>query len=312
MDIGISGTRVRRPRVLLVAACSCGALATMGGLPAHAQTSVSASSTYSLDGGAPTTVSQSTPTFPSPNILPSASDSGGDSIFGHVYGDPTGGSFFGTRSSGQGNYSITGTLDYQTVFANTTGVVVDPTLAFVIDAGQLNVNLQSSSPASQSAGLNAVISESINGGTPIDLFDYASSMTATDHTADPSFSESGAVFNPSGPTYSAGEADYSWSAYDGSVSLGPLNPGDSVLIDYNLVSSASGTGTCEHVVIGSLGFITNASGGPSVCDSALARIGDPYTVTADSPVGTPEPASAALLGAGLASLAFLRRRRRPA
>jgi len=63
------------------------------------------------------------------------------------------------------------------------------------------------------------------------------------------------------------------------------------------------TETFDHIVVG---------GGSSGCDTALARIGDPYTISAPAPFGvqTPEPASAALFGAGLSALAFMRKRRR--
>jgi hypothetical protein len=308
MNSSALSSPVRHARVLLLAGCSGLALAATAGVPAVAQTSISASSVWTV-GIIPGVESQSTPTYPSPNIEPSASDLTGDSIFGHVYGDPTGGNYFGSRSSGQGSFNITGTLNYQSTYVNTTGGVIDPTLAFVIDAGDLNVSLPTGA-TSASATLQAIITESINGGPATDLFDYESTMTATSSSSDPGFTETGATFNPAGPTLSPGEGDYNWSAYSGDASIGTLNPGDTVVLDYQLISNATGDGTCSSGggVLAEIGY----GGNGTSCDTAVARIGDPNTITADVPfvVSTPEPASAAVLGAGLASLAFMRRRRR--
>ena len=297
-----------RTRVLLLAGCSGLAVLAAAGAPARAQTSISASSVWTA-GGIPGLESQSTPAFPAPNILPSASDLSGDSIFGHVYGDPTGGNFFGSRSSGQGNFTITGTLDYRTTFANTTGAVINPVLGFTIDGGDLGVNLPTGA-TSASASLTAIITESVNGGPATPLFSYESVMNITDPAADPAFTESGAVFNSAGATLGAGNGDYSWSPYSGSLALASLNPGDSIVLDYTLVSNASGVGACSS---GGIATASIVGYGSSPCDTAVARIGDPNQVTANSPLGislVPEPASAVVLGAGLASLAFMRRRRR--
>jgi hypothetical protein len=314
MSPSVPSSRARYVRALLLAGCSGLAVMALAGPPAQAQTSVSATSTWTV-GPTPGNQSEATPAFPSPDISPSASDGSGDSIFGHVYGYPNGGNFFGSRSSGQGNFGITGTLDYKTTFINTTGGVINPALAFVIDGGDLQVTLPTGSGTLADASLTAVITESINGGPTTSLFSYASVMLATNPAANPSFTETGAIFNPAGATLSAGQGDYSWAAYNGDVSLGALNPGDSVLLDYTLVSSANGIGTCTGggggYGVAAITSVTGIGGGGS-CDTALARIGDPFTVNGASPFDLPEPASAAGLGAGLAGLAFMRKRRRPA
>jgi hypothetical protein len=307
---------IRYSRLLLLAGCSGIAVVAMGAVSAMAQTSISAGSSWTLGTGLLTTTGnsfQATPAFPAPNIFPSASDINNNSIFGHVYGDPTGGSFFGSRSSGEGNFTITGTLDYQTTFVNATGGIINPSLAFTIDAGELNVSLPAGA-TSANASLTAVVTESINGGPATKLFNYASSMSVTDPTQDPTFSETGATFNAGGPTLNAGQGDYAWAPYSGDVSLGALNPGDSVLLDYTLVSNANGGGDCTGgggYGVAAIGATIGIGGGSS-CDTALARVGDPNQITANSPFDLPEPASAAVLGAGMASLAFMRRRRRSA
>ena len=293
---------------------------------------LSASATYSLDGGGPTSISQSTPTTAFPNIFPSAnSGTTTSSVFGHDYSSQPNGQYaFGTRSSGNGAYSINGTSIYMQSFTQSPSVGGLYVFNFTIDAGNLSVSLPVGSTGQQSAGVTAVITETLNGGTSKTLFNYSASFALTTGGALPSFSETGAKLNPGGPTLAAGSGNYSWSPYVSNVSLGTLSPGDQVAINYTLTSFAAGTTT----TCGSGGTVTAAvakpliarafaaigigiGGGTSGC-SAVARIGDPPNIAGGlptnlqapsvQPVAVPEPGTLALMTVGLGLLPFRRRR----
>lgn len=275
---------------------------------------LSASAAYSLAGGSTVTVPN--PASPPNDIYPSDSD-GTNSIFGHVYSYANG--INGSRSSGTNTYSINGTSEYTTTYTNTGSTAAAYYFDFEIAAGELSVSLPGAATGTQSASLSAKIL--VNG---VAAFDYESSMSIATGGS-PAFTESGAVLNPSGASATATSDDYFWSAFDASVFLGTLNPGQSVTVDYTLFSSAIGAmtdvGTCSSGGYGGYGGYILASlsygGGSTSCVStALARIGDPFNgggTPVDPPasfgIAAPEPTTLALLGVGLSSLAFARRRR---
>ena len=150
-------------------------------------------------------------------------------------------------------------------------------------------------------------------------FDYAASMVLnTAVAATPVFSESGAVLNAAGPTLNAGNGDYSWSAFDGSVSLGTLAPGASETVDYDMTSNAFGTvAGSGNLAVSAIAVYGGYGGYGGTGGSSVARIGDPNSIAGGngpfsitSAQSVPEPASAMVFGAGLAGLASLRKRRR--
>jgi PEP-CTERM motif len=300
---------------LFAIGCGAGAAAGSGGACADA-ISLSATSTYSVDGGSLQTDSAaSPPDSTDPNISPSASGVNGSTVFGHDYStQPTGSYQFGSRSSGVSTYSITGSANYTDTF--TVGASGAYAFQFDLDAGEMSVSIPAGVDGQQSSSLQVVITETIGSGAPVTLFDYNASMSVTSSTVLPTFSETGATLNPTGYSDSPGFGNYVWDVYQGSVSLGSLAEGEVVTVSETITSGAVGTSDPQSYGGGGNSvFAAVTSGGGGDCGSALARIGDPPTIDALAPsvvpVGTPvpEPATWALLGAGFASLALIRRRR---
>jgi hypothetical protein len=311
--------RIQASKVWLLAiGCGAGAAAGAGGARADS-VSLSATATYSVDGVASPPVSAaSPPDLTDPNIEPFATGSLGSSVFGHDYStQPTGLYQFGSRSSGESTYSITGSANYTDTF--TVGASGAYAFAFDIDSGQLNVSIPDGVDGQQSGSLQVVIMETIGSGAPITLFDYNASMSLLSSSALPTFSETGATLNPGGFTDSAGSGNYGWNVYHDSVSLGTLAQGEVVTISETINSTATGSSdpaTCTSGGGNAVFAAVESVGGGAFCGSAIARIGDPPSLDAMAPsvdrVGTPvpEPATWVLLGAGFASLGLIRRRRR--
>jgi len=315
--------RIQASKVWLVAiGCGAGAAASSEGAWADG-VSLSATSTYSVDGSTPATTSAaSPPDATDPDISPFVTGLQGSTAFGHVYSyNPTGSYQFGSRSSGQSTYSITGAANYTDTF--TVGASAAYAFLFDLDAGQMSVSIPDGVDGQQSSSLQVVITETIGSGAPVTLFDYNASMSALSSGATATFSETATndvKLNPAGATLSPGAGDYFWNVYQGSVSLGSLAAGQVVTISETITSSATGTSepqSCSGGGNAVFEAVTSAvvGGGGGACGSAIARIGDPPSFDALAPsvvqVGppVPEPATWGLLAAGFASPALIRRRR---
>jgi PEP-CTERM motif len=316
---------------LLATCCSLGAAVASGAARADS-VSLSAGAAYTVDpawGGVQQTVSASRPPDSTdPNIFPSATGVKGSTVFGHDYSSqPTGLYQFGTRSSGESSYSISGSANYTDTFAAGAGGAY--AFHFDIDAGELSVSSPDGADGTQSASVGVLITVTIGSGSPTTLFDYTASMSVLSSIFYPTFSETGATLNPTGYTDSPGAGDYVWDVYHGTVSLGALTRGEVVTVSETLTSSASGlsdpqscgtSGTGGNGGGGDFALLSIGDGGNPLCGSALARIGDPPFITTPLaapsilPVGAtnavPEPSTWTLLAFGFAGLGYAGHRAR--
>lgn len=306
-------------RLRLLASCSLVAV-SLAIAPAtlRAAPTLTTSATYSLDGGASTTLSDGpSPTFV--DILPSVGNSN-SSIFGHSYAYE--GGYFGSRSSGNGVYSIDSFARYQNTITNTTGIAAQFIGTFVIDNGEVGATMFSGATGFQKGAYSAEIK--VNNAV---VFTSSADITVTDGGL-AVFTSAGTALNPGGESLSVGSGTYAWNPYTGTLDLGVLAPNETVEIDYRLTSLAIGsmtgcsTGDNGYGGYGYGGYVAlNDAGLFCGNDNAIGRIGDPINIGApgdtvgfafESQVATPEPASMAILGAGLAGLAFMRKRRQTA
>jgi hypothetical protein len=296
--------RDNRFRRLLLGSCSGLALAFAAG---HAEAvSITVGYTYTVNGGSLQSDSQVSSSFV--DLTPYEEDGNGNGIFGHDYGYEQG--WFGTRSSGTGNFTKTGSSLWSDTITNTWGAPTAITVNFLVDNGEVGVSMPNT-PGSYSAGVAAEIK--VDGNV---LFSSTADMSITDGGM-PTFNTTGTVLNPGGESLSEGSGSYSWAPYSGSIFLGLLDVDESFTVEYLLTSYANGSlpdcGTGGGGYGYGYGYGPTDSGVSCYLGQSVGRIGDPLNIETNGPnqfdVATPEPASAAMLGAGLAALAFRRRRR---
>ena len=148
----------------------------------------------------------------------------------HSYGSTTGN--FGSRSSGTGVYDVTGSFRIQETFTNTSGTAQNAIFNFFITPGQLSLDIGAALTGSSfvTAGLSFDLKR--NGSSV-----WGSSATLTGNSGGTTFSSTGTNLYAGGGNY------YSINGVFQSIDMGVVNAGDSINIDYELKTFASGNST---------------------------------------------------------------------
>lgn len=313
-----SAPRARLLSLLVAAACS--------GLPltAFADPTISLTAQYALNGAAP---ADAIPEG-SLNTTPNGADfymnkaAGGSSVFFHTYGFTGGSTYFGARASGEGLdfYARTSSL-YSGTYTNTTGSAVMLNFSFNVDAGEVALWGEGVGQA------NTRLQVRRNGGV-VSQGDTLVTQTASGVTC--SENDIGALGAWGNCSSANANAVYGVAgAY--SVDMGLVGIGETITIDYDIVSTVSGqyrsgaisSGNC-YGGYGGYGQVAVAEavapgGGQCVNYNGIARSGDPFNNggvfnTADfsltaTAAPLPEPGSLGLLAAAGGGWWLSRRRR---
>lgn len=197
---------------------------------AHAATQVSATASYSLNGGATTVLAEplSGTSTSYVDVLNFSYDAGSSSGI-HTYGGPDGN--FGSRSSGAGHYDVTGLFSLSQSITNATATAQHATFNFYITPGLLQNDVRSDLSTSGyfvDAGIKFDIKR--NGSSV-----WGSAATLRTDNTGTQYNQTGTnIFSASGPrSYNIGGGNYS-------VDLGVINAGESITLQYDLSTFAKG------------------------------------------------------------------------
>lgn len=251
----------------------------------------------------------------------------GSNVFFHTYGG-TGASsptYFGARASGQGDFSASTSATYTDRYVNHSGGASNVAFTFNVDFGELGLFGQGTGQAS------LLLQVMVNGTVVSRGYTKIVQDSSGVICSEDDLGALGSYMSCSSP--SSRYANGSGGPF--TVDLGLVADGEALDVEYDIVSTTSGTYTSGDVdcnLQGGYGYggygLTAVFEGPSFCPrfNGVARSGDPFNLPLDvrTPGGSaslaafafdstaasvPEPTSLGLLGAAAAAAALRRRRR---
>jgi PEP-CTERM motif len=194
-------------------------------------TSIQASGSYALGSNAAVSLLdlKASPAAGAGVDVLSFPSSGSNAAGLHSYGSTRGN--FGSRSSGQGVYDVSGSFKIVMTIANTSSVAQIARFDFNITPGVLSNTI--ASPLTGSQFLNAELKFDLRrNGTTL----WGSAASLNSNSAGTSFSASGDT-----TLYAGTGAYYSVANVSKSIDLGVLNAGESIQLSYQLDSFAKGS-----------------------------------------------------------------------
>ena len=214
--------------------------------PVHAQVidvqSVSATASFSLNGGATTALSavSSAPAVSSVDVLDFTYSAGSESGI-HTYGGPSGN--FGSRSSGAGYFDVTGKFSISETITNNTAIAQNASFNFYITPGLLYNDIRSNITGSQYVASGIKFDIKTNGtsvwGSQADL---KTTSTGTQ------LLQSGTNLLTPGVVVGGGVATtYSIAGGSFNVDLGVLAAGQSITLQYDLDTYANGNAPANGI-----------------------------------------------------------------
>jgi PEP-CTERM motif len=223
-------SRVRQVQPALRVTALAAALA-VSSFVAQAQTTVlQATGTYNLDNGR--TVASLVSALPNDPVdvlaFPCCNDSSSSAGL-HSYGASSGN--FGSRSSGQGLYDVTGSFLIVQTVTNASSVAQNVTFNFHITPGMLQNQIGSALGAADFVSSGVKFNVQVNGATV-----WGSQATLTSNSGGTSFSASGDT-----GLYAGDGTFYSIDGVNRSVDLGVIGAGQSIQLSYELDSFAKGS-----------------------------------------------------------------------
>ncbi|MBL8332672.1 MAG: hypothetical protein JNM08_06195 [Rubrivivax sp.] len=263
------------------------------------------------------------PTATGSDFYLTKNDAMGNNVFFHTYGFVSSPTYFGARSSGEGTWYASSVSNFKTTFTNNGTAILPLSLSFNVDGG--DVGLYGSGEGFAQLALRVMVNGSDVARDQVTIEQTATGTTCTEDDVGTSLAAYMSCGSPTANSVFASGGLFT-------VFLGNIDVGQTIAIDYDIISTTSGeamTGAvdCNYNEEGYGGYEqverTAAFEGPYYCPrfNGIARSGDPFNlpitdgapqVNFDPRLNVPTPGTLALFAAAaVAGLAAQRRRRAP-